>query len=237
MNIKSTKFLLYLIVGLISLSSFSQKNIHHRWNNQLQDYVSENGNVNYKGWKKDQNNLNAYINTLSKFPPREKASKNYKLAYWINAYNSLTIKLILENFPLKSIRDIKSPWGKKCFSTGDKEYSLGDIEHKILRKMNEPRIHFAINCASISCPKLLNFAFQEKKIETQLIDATRSFLLDTSKNVLLKNELKLSKIFFWFKKDFGSKQERLGFIEKYSNLKFNKPVINYLDYNWMLNKQ
>jgi hypothetical protein len=103
--------------------------------------------------------------------------------------------------------------------------------------MNEPRIHFAINCASISCPKLLNFAFQEKKIETQLIDATRSFLLDTSKNVLLKNELKLSKIFFWFKKDFGSKQERLSFIEKYSNLKFNKPVINYLDYNWMLNKQ
>ena len=119
----------------------------------------------------------------------------------------------------------------------DKDYSLGDIEHKILRKMNEPRIHFAINCASVSCPKLLNSAFQEKQLETQLTQATRSFLMDSSKNILNKNKLKLSKIFFWFKKDFGSKKERLDFIKKYSDLEYNKPVIDYLDYDWSLNTQ
>jgi hypothetical protein len=103
--------------------------------------------------------------------------------------------------------------------------------------MNEPRIHFAINCASVSCPKLLNSAYQEKQLETQLIQVTRSFLMDSSKNILNKNKLKLSKIFFWFKKDFGSKKERLNFIKKYSDLEYNKPVIDYLDYDWSLNTQ
>ncbi len=237
MNNISIKFLFYVLIGSLSFISFGQKNIHHRWNKQLKIYVSESGQVNYKAWKKDQKNLNAYITTLSNYPPREGASKNYKLAYWINAYNSLTIKLILENYPLKSIKEIKSPWNSKCFRTRETEYSLGDIEHQILRKMDDPRIHFAINCASVSCPKLLNTAFQEKQLETQLIQATRSFLLDSTKNILSKNKLNLSKIFFWFEKDFGSKEERLGFIEKYSNLEFNNPKINYLDYDWMLNTQ
>lgn len=237
MNTKSVKFIFYLKICLIGFISFGQKNIHHRWNKQLKTYVSESGKVDYNAWKKDQKNLNAYIETLSDFPPREGASKNYKLAYWINAYNSLTIKLILENYPVKSIKEIKSPWNNRCFKIEDKDYSLGDIEHKILRKMNEPRIHFAINCASVSCPKLLNSAFQEKQLETQLIQATRSFLMDSSKNILNKNKLKLSKIFFWFKKDFGSKKERLDFIKKYSDLEYNKPVIDYLDYDWSLNTQ
>ena len=79
--------------------------------------------------------------------------------------------------------------------------------------------------------------YQEKQLETQLIQATRSFLMDSSKNILNKNKLKLSKIFFWFKKDFGSKKERLDFIKKYSDLEYNKPVIDYLDYDWSLNTQ
>ena len=236
-KIKLMKFLFPFLIGLISFISFGQKNIHHRWNNQLQEFVSETGLVNYKAWKKNQNSLDAYINTLSNNPPRDGASKNYKLAYWINAYNSLTIKLILENYPLKSIKEIESPWNIKCFNMEGNNYSLGEIEHKILRKMGESRIHFAINCASISCPKLLNKAYQEKKIESQLVSATSSFLLDPSKNVLTNKKLSLSKIFFWFKKDFGSKKERLDFIKKYSNLKFDKPIINYLDYDWSLNKR
>lgn len=231
------RFFFCVLIGLLNFISFGQKNIHNRWNKQLQMYVTESGQVNYKAWKKDQKNLNAYIGTLSNYPPREDASKNYKLAYWINAYNSLTIKLILDNYPLKTIREIKSVWSSKCFSAGGNEYSLGDIEHEVLRKMDEPRIHFAINCASVSCPKLFNIAFIEKQLETQLNHATSSFLLDSSKNILSKNKLSLSKIFFWFKKDFGSKKERQEFIKKYSGLEFNNPQINYLNYDWSLNTQ
>jgi hypothetical protein len=148
----------------------------------------------------------------------------------------LTVQLILENYPLKSIKEIKSPWDTPCFSTGGKEYSLGDIEHKILRKMDEPRIHFAINCASASCPNLLNRAFQEKQLESQLVEVTESFLKDPTKNKINSDQLELSKIFLWFGKDFGSKAERLSFIEVYSGVRLDRPKIDYLSYDWSLNE-
>ncbi len=107
--------------------------------------------------------LNAYIQTLASTPLLESDSKNAKLAYWINAYNALTVQLILKHYPLKSIKEIKQPWDTTCFSIGEKSYTLGDIEHKILRKMDEPRIHFAINCASASCPTLGIRPFKKSK--------------------------------------------------------------------------
>ena len=97
-----------------------KKNINHRWDSQLQRYVSETGQVNYKAWQADQAPLAAYINTLGQFPPREDASREHKLAYWINAYNALTVQLILKNYPVKSIKDISSPWDTKCFTAGGK---------------------------------------------------------------------------------------------------------------------
>ena len=102
--------------------------------------------------------------------------------------------------------------------------------------MNEPRIHFAINCASASCPKLLNRAFQEKQLEQQLETVTRDFINDTSKNKIQKNQLSLSKIFLWFGKDFGSKTERLTFIDRYSETPLERPKIDYLPYDWSLNE-
>ena len=155
MKVKS-RFNIYLIFSLIFLfinTVNSQKNINYRWDNMLKKYVSVDGSVNYKNWKKEQNELKKYIKTLEENNPKNSWSKNDKLAYWINAYNAITIDLILQNFPVKSIKEIENRWGKKLYNN---KYSLGDIEHKILRKMNEPRIHFAINCASKSCPKLLN---------------------------------------------------------------------------------
>ena len=146
---------LYLFLFLFTISLTAQKNIHHRWNSMLQTYVSDDGKVNYKDWMNDRDNLNAYIQTLASTPLLESDSKNAKLAYWINAYNALTVQLILKHYPLKSIKEIKQPWDTTCFSIGEKSYTLGDIEHKILRKMDEPRIHFAINCASASCPTTL----------------------------------------------------------------------------------
>ena len=225
-----------LLLFLFCLPVVAQKNIHHRWNTQRQKYVSETGAVDYNSWQEDQEDLNAYLQTLAQFPPDEATSKNHKLAYWINAYNALTVQLILENYPLKSIKEIKSPWDTPCFSTGGKEYSLGDIEHKILRKMDEPRIHFAINCASASCPNLLNRAFQEKQLESQLVEVTESFLKDPTKNKINSDQLELSKIFLWFGKDFGSKAERLSFIEAYSGVRLDRPKIDYLSYDWSLNE-
>ena len=145
---------LYLFLFLFTVSLTAQKNIHHRWNSMLQTYVSDDGKVNYKDWMNDRDNLDAYIQTLASTPLLESDSKNAKLAYWINAYNALTVQLILKHYPLKSIKEIKQPWDTTCFNIGEKSYTLGDIEHKILRKMDEPRIHIAINCASASCPTL-----------------------------------------------------------------------------------
>ena len=103
--------------------------------------------------------------------------------------------------------------------------------------MGEPRIHFAINCASKSCPRLLNKAYQEKQLEKQLTNATNLFLLDTTKNIITDKYLKLSRIFLWFGNDFGSKKERLEFISKYSGLKIEFAKIKYLKYDWSLNEQ
>ena len=102
--------------------------------------------------------------------------------------------------------------------------------------MDEARIHFAINCASASCPKLKNEAYQEKQLEAQLTEATRDFLMDTTKNKLSEERLQLSRIFLWFGNDFGSKAERLEFISQYSGLNLNRPKIDYLTYDWSLNQ-
>ncbi len=229
------KRLPFLLFILFTTFVFSQKNIHHRWDGMLKKFVSPSGQVNYKEWVKEQENIENYLFTLAQFPPTERTSAAAQLAYWINAYNALTVQLILKHYPVKSIKDIDNPWDTACFTVKGKEYTLGAIEHELLRKMGEPRIHFAINCASVSCPKLLNEAYLEKKMELQLTEATRSFLKDTSKNVITQKQLKLSRIFLWFGKDFGSKSERLDFIAKAVGLPLESPKIEYLPYDWNLN--
>jgi hypothetical protein len=202
----------------------------------LEKYVDTLGQVDYQNWLTEKDKLDAYLKTLEKLPPLEQASKEAKLAYWINAYNALTVQLILENYPLKSIRDLDKPWDTICFQLKGKSYTMGAIEHEILRKMNEPRIHFAINCASASCPQLLNQAYREKQLETQLTERTRVFLMDTTKNKLQTDRIELSRIFLWFGNDFGSKEERLEFISNYSGMNLERPKIDYLPYDWSLNE-
>ena len=115
-----------------------------RWGQMLGKYVSDSGKVNYLAWQNESAELDAYLEGLANMPPRENWPLPQKLAYWINAYNALTIQLILKNYPIGSIRDIKKPWSRIVFKTNDKSYSLHFIEHEILRKLGEPRIHFAI---------------------------------------------------------------------------------------------
>ncbi|WP_296383322.1 DUF547 domain-containing protein [Winogradskyella sp.] len=218
-------------------SSNYKELIHKRWNTILQKYVSNNGNVDYIGIKNDRIEFDIYIDYLSDTFPDGTWSKNEKLAYWINAYNALTIDLILRNYPTKSIKDIKDPWDQRLWKFGDKWYNLNDIEHKILRKMDEPRIHFAIVCASVSCPKLQNEAFTASNLEEQLTNATKEFLSDSSKNELSKNRIKLSKIFKWFKKDFEKNRSLIDFLNTYSEVLIsNKAKKSFKDYNWDLNE-
>lgn len=138
-------------------------------------------------------------------------------------------------------------WDKEFVTINNKKYSLNDIEHKILRKMNEPRIHFAIVCASISCPELRNEAFEAEKLETQLEEQAIKFINDPSRNKfdLEKREAKISEIFNWFEEDFGdSEEEVLMFVADYladdiaSDIKNNisKWDVSYMDYDWGLNE-
>lgn len=225
-------FLLYI------LNSNSNNNVidHSSWNNLLKKHVTASGKVNYKGFKADTDALQEYINYLGANVPNNTYSKEEKLAYWINAYNALTVDLIIRNHPIKSIKDIKKPWQKRLWHLGGKWYNLETIEHQILRKMNEPRIHFAIVCASVSCPKLQNHAYESSTIELQLTNATKEFLADKSRNELTKDSVKISKIFDWFSKDFKSEGSVINFINKFSDVNIlPKSKISFKDYNWRLN--
>ncbi|WP_298892701.1 DUF547 domain-containing protein [uncultured Psychroserpens sp.] len=211
---------------------------HSAWNELLQKHVSEQGNVNYKGFKEDKTVFYAYLDLLSEIPPQDSWSKDETLAYWMNVYNAFTVKLILDNYPTKSIKDISGPWSHRFIRIGEKWYTLNDVEHRIIRKMDEPRIHFALVCAAVSCPRLYNKAFTEKDLEADLDLLTRGFLSDTSKNELSENSIKLSRIFKWYGGDFKSKGKTLiDFLNQYSDVKISaKAKKSYKDYNWSLNE-
>ena len=216
-----------------------ERSLHFLFDELLKKYVSDNGNVDYEGFKNSSEKLLGYIsilqNTFPKFD-KLKPSKEQKLAYWINAYNALTIYLILQNYPLKSIKDIDKPWDQRLWKFGNKWLNLNDIEHQILRKMDEPRIHFAIVCASFSCPKLQNTAFTVSDIETQLTTATKEFLDDSTKNYISQNNLRLSKILKWFAKDFKTNGSLIDFLNKYTEIEISsKAKKSFKDYNWDLN--
>lgn len=210
---------------------------HDSWNELLSKHVDSEGNVDYAAFVEDKEKLAEYLDHLDKNAPSDTSSKNEKLAYYINLYNAATVKLIINNYPIKSIKDISSPWDKKWVLVNGKKLSLGNIEHKILRKMDEPRIHFAINCASYSCPKLINNAFLPKTMEEQLEAATLDFVNDSSRNKISENKVKLSNIFKWYKGDFTDNGTLIEYLNRYSKTKADKKAkISYLTYDWGLNE-
>lgn len=225
---------------LTSTTANSAVNVDHSdWDDLLKKYVDQNGLVDYKGFKKDSNLLNAYLQKLSSYKPTNTWSVQELLAYYINLYNAYTVAAIIKNYPLESIKNIDGVWTDGNVPIGNKSLSLGGIENGVLRKMNEPRIHFAINCASISCPKLLSEAYTAAKINEQLEQATLQFI-NSSKNELDKNNPKLSSIFKFYPKDFkvNNEQDIIGYINKYSTVQIKTTApIQYLEYNWGLNEQ
>lgn len=210
---------------------------HSMWSALLKRHVSPEGKVNYKGFMGDREALQDYLKILSEAVPADTWSVEQQLAYYINLYNARTVYLILENYPVSSIKDISGAWTREIVNIGNKKISLGGLEHSILRKMNEPRIHFAINCASGSCPKLWNEAYLAEKLDFQLDRATRAFVNSERYNTITMEKLELSKIFKWYKKDFLN-GDLIAYIKQYSAIPLApKAKIRYREYDWSLNGQ
>ena len=241
-------FSLILMCGLFFLGrSMAGNNIDNSiYALLLEKHVTEN-RVNYDGFKKDEKLLDEYLIILSKTDAKSLFG-NKRFAFYINVYNAFTIKLVLTKFPgINSIKEIggffSNPWNKKFILLQGITVSLDHIEHDILRpEFKDPRVHFAINCASKSCPPLLNQPFESNILDSQLDYQTKKFINDT-KNIFVKGDtLFISKIFKWFKKDFSGNP--IIFIKQYasSDLKETltqrkeKITLKYLDYDWSLNR-
>jgi hypothetical protein len=209
---------------------------HMAWDSLLQKHVTPTGKVNYKGFKTDQTALTAYCDLLAQAIPDSTWSREAQMAYWINAYNAFTIKLIVDNYPATSILkfDGGKTWDVKRIRLANKKYSLNQIENDILRpRYKDARIHFAINCAAKSCPPLHHRAYTAENLEKILEERTRSFINATDYNSISATKAQVSKIFEWYAVDFGDLR---SFLNQYSNTQLNKnAVIRYQEYNWDLN--
>ena len=231
----------FITLSFLFLFAFNTNAQTETYNSLLQKHVDDKGNVDYKSFKKDETKLATYISFLEKTSPQKNWSDNKTKAFWINAYNAYTLKLILENYPLKSIMKIKrkgkDAWNIPFANVGGTNYTLNHIEHEILRKdFNDPRIHVGVNCASGSCPQLGNFAFTEANIDTELERLMKLFINDTSRNQITEKKIQISKIFEWFKGDFTKNGSLIDYFNKYSTTKIHKRAkIRYLTYDWNLN--
>lgn len=221
---------------------------HSGFTSILNQYVDSLGKVNYQGLLQDSIRLKAYLLELELHPPDELVwSNEEQLAFWINAYNAYTLLLMIRNYPVKSIKDIggswqvpfvNTPWDIRFIHIAGQTLDLNNIEHNILRKKwSEPRIHFAINCASKSCPQLRQEAFTAQDLENQLTDQAQRFLRDTTKNLISINEIRLSRIFLWYRGDFTQSGSLIEYVNQYAELKTeSSAVIEYLEYDWSLNE-
>lgn len=237
-----------LTAQVIDISSYNQL---------LKKYVDGDGFVDYAALKKNDNSaLNKLVAQIAaKSPdshPNAFPSKDHKLAYWINAYNILILKQIVDEYPTESIKDIYFPGARvwiQDHTVGGKDMSFNDIEHETIRKRwTEPRIHFAINCASFGCPKLQNEAITAENLEAKLskglsefFDVKRNFHIDKS-----KKEIQLSSIFDWFKEDFydaDTGETILTYLLKHAPANIQAEInavkddykITYIEYDWTLN--
>ncbi len=197
--------------------------------------------VDYEGWGNDSLH-NSAMNAISKVDPSELNGRAQK-AFWINAYNLLTIDLIIRTGEKDSIKNqgslFRNVWKSHNWEIAGTSYTLDEIENDILRPLGDPRIHMAINCASISCPDLRAEPYMAEKLDSQLDGQARLFVANESKGVAITAEgLRISKIFDWFSDDFGGESGVKNFIRKYSATPLVKDDISgHFSYNWKLNSR
>ncbi len=195
--------------------------------------------VNYSALKQDPR-WPKVVDQVQGFSTEKLATQEERLAFYINAYNILAMKMVADHWPLKSIKDVGSlfspVWKKPAGTIDGKEVTLDQIEHKILRPMGEPRIHMAIVCASISCPDLRNEPFTAAQLDAQLDDQSATFLNNPAKGVhLTGNKAEVTKIFDWFGEDFSKLGGVEAFIGHYANFPADGEINGYLNYDWSVN--
>ncbi len=258
-----------LIVALIAsapaAADFDHQ--HSTWDRLLKAHVKwiQDGAasvVDYAGFQKDRETLGRYLNQLSgvSMDTFQTWNKDRQLAFLINVYNAFTVELILTEYPdLESIKELgsflTSPWKKKFFTLLGEKRHLDWVEHDMIRQdglYNDPRIHAAVNCASIGCPALRDEAFIAERLDRQLEDQMRRFLRDESRNRYnpKTGKLEVSKIFDWYREDFNrgwmGYDSLQDFFANYADLLADKPAhvdkiknrqveITFLDYDWALN--
>ncbi len=235
------KLLIILLTVTASVNIEAQTN--EVFDALLKTYVTPDGKLDYKGLRKNKAVLDIYLNQLEETIPSKKWSSKRAKAFWMNAYNAYSIKLIIDSYPLKKLTDIKikgkNAWKIPFAKVGKKTYSLDYIEHKILRRWHDdPRIHVGINAGSVSGPRFPNYAFTAKNIESKLESLMKEFINDSSKNKISLTSVEVSKIFEWYQEDFTSVNSLVDYINKYSNTKVNdNATVSYLTYDWTLNEK
>lgn len=253
---------LLLIMLCLSWAGLAQAFDHGTWDELLERHVRpvRGGvatQVDYSGMARERAVLKAYLDKLEAVAEADfrRWPKPEQLAFLINAYNAWTVELVLTGWPdIASIKDLgslfASPWKKGFIPLLGKTRSLDDIEHGLIRAKGaygEPRIHFAVNCASIGCPALRPEAYSAKRLESQLADATRRFLADRSRNRLQGDTLEVSSIFKWYGDDFEASGGLRAFLAERGkaleltsaqrkDLRAGRIEIAFLDYDWRLNR-
>jgi len=238
--------LMAAVMAAVQLSAATGSGVDHRLYGELLKKYVKDGNVDYAGIKTEEAKLDRYLDILENVDPAA-LPRNEQFAYYANAYNAWTIKLILTKYPgITSIKELgifnSGPWKKAAVHLKGETVSLDHIEHDILRpRFKDPRVHFAINCAAKSCPPLRSEPYRGDILDQQLNDATRSFLNNPQNYRLDGNDFYVSRIFKWFSEDFND--DPLGFYLKYAAGDLAKKLetgrskirVEYLDYDWSLN--
>lgn len=234
-----------LIACLAPCAAASDEVDHGIYAELLASHV-RGGGVDYAGFKREEARLDQYLELIERVDP-ERLPRDEQFAYYINAYNAWTIKLILTAYPgVKSIKDLgslfQSPWKKEFVRIRGQNVTLDHIEHDILRpRFRDPRVHFAVNCASKSCPPLLAEPFRGQTLDAQLTRVTAEFLNQPANSRLEGDRLWVSSIFKWFAEDFNA--DVVGFYLTYAQGELKRKLeagrgrieVKYMDYDWSLN--
>lgn len=250
---RSVNFGFAILLILSSVPAWGFDHTHTKFADVLKSRVIRKGNqtlVNYGAIKKDPSKLVEYIRDLAAVKNSEfqSWSKDQKLAALINGYNAWTIKLVVDNYPVPSIKKIgpfySTPWKQEFIHWLGEKVSLDDIEHGTIRKQfSEPRIHVALVCAALGCPNLQERPFLATELQSQLEHASVEFLRDDQKNRFEisgdETVLNVSSIFNWYGDDFGSKDQLTAYIVQGMGIKDKtigkKVKMEFLDYDWSLN--
>lgn len=246
-------FLLFLLLALlvvrpaIAADNTANLLLHARWDDLVHKHVTAEGRVDYQGFLDDADQLLDYLLMLRKTAPNQQTWTAEEIeAYWINVYNAATVYLVLQYYPVQSITDIRvkglggksqSPWEAPSVNVGGEQYSLNQIERKILlARFHDARIHFALVQGAVSSPVLLNEAYDGSRLNQQLDQQARRFLNNSLCNNLTPTEPRLSSLFQFYANDFGDQAQLIAFLNRYARVQLSSTAqVNFLPFDWALN--